>query len=157
MRFYAGGMKGVDERVIEHLVTEEISIGDYVLSGGELPALILIEALTRLLPGALGDPEGARDDTFASGLLEYPHYTRPAEYRGWKVPEVLMNGNHKEINLWRRKQALKRTLLKRPDLIKTAELDKQDFKILSELVEELQIPDAIKKIILRKIENFKMI
>ena len=145
-----GRYEGVDERVLEHLVTEEVSIGDYVLSGGELPAMILMEAITRLLPGALGDPEGASDDTFASGLLEYPHYTRPAEYQGWKVPEVLLNGNHKEINLWRRMQALKRTLLKRPDLIRTAELDKKDIKLLSELVEELEIPDAIKKFILEK-------
>ena len=142
-----GRYEGVDERVLEHLVTEEISIGDYILSGGELPAMILMEAITRLLPGALGDPEGASDDTFASGLLEYPHYTRPAEYRGWKVPEVLLNGNHKEINLWRRRQALKRTLLKRPDLIKTAELDNRDIKIIYELIQELQISDAIMKLI----------
>ena len=142
-----GRYEGVDERVVEHLVTEEISIGDYVLSGGELPALVLIEALTRLLPGALGDPEGAQDDSFASGLLEYPHFTRPAEYRGWKVPDVLLNGNHKEINRWRRKQALKRTLLKRPDLIDTAALDKEDIKLLIELSNEIQIPAELMKII----------
>lgn len=142
-----GRYEGVDERVVEHLVTEEISIGDYVLSGGELPALVLIEALTRLLPGALGDPEGAQDDSFASGLLEYPHFTRPAEYRGWKVPEVLLNGNHKEINRWRRKQALKRTLLKRPDLIDAAALDKEDIKLLIELSNEIQIPAELMKII----------
>ncbi|MDP2964412.1 MAG: tRNA (guanosine(37)-N1)-methyltransferase TrmD [Pelolinea sp.] len=140
-----GRYEGVDERVIEHLVTEEISIGDYVLSGGELPALVLIEALTRLLPGALGDPDGAHDDSFASGLLEYPHYTRPAEYRGWKVPEVLLNGNHKEINRWRRKQALKRTLLKRLDMIDAAALDKQDLKLLIELSEEILIPAELMK------------
>ena len=145
-----GRYEGVDERVVEHLVTEEISIGDYVLSGGELPALVLIEALTRLLPGALGDPDGAHDDSFAIGLLEYPHYTRPAEFRNWQAPEVLLNGNHKEINLWRRKQALKRTLLKRPDLIETAALDKQDIKLLIELNEEVQIPaELMKKIVQR--------
>jgi tRNA (guanine37-N1)-methyltransferase len=142
-----GRYEGVDERVIEHLVTEEISIGDYVLSGGELPALVLIEALTRLLPGALGDPDGANDDSFTSGLLEYPHYTRPAEFRDWKVPEVLLNGNHQEINRWRRKQALKRTLSKRPDLIKAAALDKQDIKLLKEISEEGQIStELIEKI-----------
>jgi tRNA (guanine37-N1)-methyltransferase len=142
-----GRYEGVDERVIEHLVTEEISIGDYVLSGGELPALVLIEALTRLLPGALGDPGGAQDDSFANGLLEYPHYTRPSEFRGWKVPEVLMNGNHKEINRWRRKQALSRTLMKRPDLFDTASLDSVDKTLLGELSEEGQISiDLINKI-----------
>jgi tRNA (guanine37-N1)-methyltransferase len=145
-----GRYEGVDERVVEHLVTEEISIGDYVLSGGELPALVLIEALTRLLPGALGDPDGAQDDSFASSLLEYPHFTRPAEYRGWKVPDVLLNGNHKEINRWRRKQALKRTLLKRPDLIDVAALDKEDIKLLIELSNEIQIPAELMKIIKAK-------
>ena len=142
-----GRYEGVDERVLEHLVTEEISIGDYVLSGGELPALILMEALTRLVARRAWRSRRRDDDSFASGLLEYPHYTRPAEFRGWQVPEVLLNGNHKEIDLWRRKQALKRTLLKRPDLLKTADLDKQDIKILTELVKELaQLPDAIEKI-----------
>ncbi len=146
-----GRYEGVDERVVEHLVTEEISIGDYVLSGGELPALILIEALTRLLPGALGDPKGAHDDSFASGLLEYPHFTRPAEFRGWQVPEVLLNGNHKEIELWRRKQALKRTLLKRPDMLETADLDKQDIRLLNELcLENLIKPTTLEKILKKK-------
>lgn len=146
-----GRYEGVDERVVEHLVTEEISIGDYVLSGGELPALILIEALTRLLPGALGDPKGAQDDSFASGLLEYPHFTRPAEFRGWQVPEVLLNGNHKEIELWRRKQALKRTLIKRPDMLETADLYKQDIKLLNELcLENLIKPTTLEKILKKK-------
>lgn len=139
-----GRYEGVDERVLEHLVTREISIGDYVLSGGELPALILIEAITRLLPGALGDPTGASDDSFASGLLEYPHYTRPGEFRGWKVPEVLLSGNHRDIDSWRRKQALKRTLLRRPDLICLKKLEKGDSKLLLELAEELELPDFIK-------------
>jgi len=150
-----GRYEGVDERVLENLVTEEISIGDYVLSGGELPALILIEAITRLLPGALGDPEGASDDSFASGLLEYPHYTRPAEYRGWKVPDVLLNGNHKEIYIWRRKQSLMRTLQKRPDLIESARLDNKDLKIISDLAEEFAVPETIKKYIFEMLNHSK--
>lgn len=139
-----GRYEGVDERVVEHLVTEEISIGDYVLSGGELPALVFIEALTRLLPGALGDPTGAIDDSFSNGMLEYPHYTRPAEFRDWKVPEVLMNGNHKGINQWRRKQSLLRTLINRPDLINSSTLEEQDLKLIDELYEEGTIPEAIR-------------
>lgn len=138
-----GRYEGVDERVLEHLVTREISIGDYVLSGGELPALILIEAITRLLPGALGDPTGASDDSFASGLLEYPHYTRPAEFRGWKVPEVLQSGNHREIEKWRRKQALKRTIIQRPDLLTFERMEKRDLKLLGELAEEMELPAYI--------------
>jgi len=142
-----GRYEGVDERVLEHLVTREISIGDYVLSGGELPALILIEAITRLLPGALGDPTGAADDSFASGLLEYPHYTRPAEFRGWKVPEVLFSGNHREIDSWRRKQALKRTLMQRPDLVNIEKMDKRDLKLLLELAKEMELPSFIKNLL----------
>ncbi|MFZ3079325.1 MAG: tRNA (guanosine(37)-N1)-methyltransferase TrmD, partial [Bellilinea sp.] len=103
-----GRYEGVDERVREHLVTDEISIGDYVLTGGEIPALLLIDSITRLIPGALGDPDGAQDDSFASGLLEYPHYTRPAEFRGWRVPDVLLSGNHAKIERWRRDQSLLR-------------------------------------------------
>ena len=101
-----GRYEGVDERIREHLVTDQISIGDYVLTGGELPALILIDALARLLPGVLGDPDGPFDDSHASGLLEYPHYTRPPEFRGWTVPEVLVSGNHARIENWRREQSL---------------------------------------------------
>ena len=104
-----GRYEGIDERVRQHLVTDEISIGDYVLSGGELPALVLIDAITRLIPGALGDPEGAWDDSHATGLLEYPHYTRPPEFRGWGVPDVLLSGDHGRIANWRRQQALLRT------------------------------------------------
>lgn len=144
MALICGRYEGVDERVIDHLVTEEISIGDYVLSGGELPALVLIEALTRLLPGALGDPTGASDDSFANGMLEYPHYTRPSEFRGWEVPQVLMNGNHKEINRWRRKQSLLRTLTNRPDLINSATFDKQDRTLVNELFEEGAISEEVK-------------
>ncbi|MFH2103438.1 MAG: tRNA (guanosine(37)-N1)-methyltransferase TrmD [Chloroflexota bacterium] len=125
-----GRYEGVDERVCEHLITDEISIGDYVLTGGELPALIVIDAVTRLLPGALGDPDGAQDDSHASGLLEYPHYTRPAEYRGWQVPEVLLSGDHARIARWRREQSLKRTLERRPDMLESAQLSENDRKFI---------------------------
>lgn len=112
-----GRYEGVDERVREHLVTDEISLGDFVLTGGELPALAIIDAVTRLLPGVLGDPEAPNKDSHASGLLEHPHYTRPPEFRGWEVPEVLRSGNHAEIEKWRRQQSLKRTQERRPDLL----------------------------------------
>ncbi len=128
-----GRYEGIDERVIEHLVTDEISIGDYVLSGGELPALALIDAITRLLPGALGDPEGAWDDSHATGLLEYPHYTRPPEFRGWAVPDVLLSGDHGRIAQWRRQQALLRTLRRRPDLLAKADLSASDRDFLNSL------------------------
>ena len=128
-----GRYEGIDERVIEHLVTDEISIGDYVLSGGELPALVLIDAITRLLPGALGDPEGAWDDSHATGLLEYPHYTRPPEFRGWVVPDILLSGDHARIAWWRRQQALLRTLQRRPDLLEKAELNDSDRDFLAGL------------------------
>ena len=128
-----GRYEGIDERIREHLVTDEISIGDYVLTGGELPAMILIDALSRLLPGVLGDPDGAMDDSHASGLLEYPHYTRPPEFRGWGVPEVLISGDHARIATWRREQSLRRTLKRRPDLIDKAPLDDMDRKILNKI------------------------
>jgi len=112
-----GRYEGVDERVIEHLVTEQISIGDYVLTGGELPALVLIDAVSRFIPGVLGDPDGAEEDSFGNGLLEYPHYTRPEEFRGWRVPEVLISGNHALVAKWRREQSLLRTQKQRPDLL----------------------------------------
>lgn len=136
--FLCGHYEGIDERIRQHLVTDEISIGDFVLTGGELPALMMIDAITRLLPGALGDPEGAIDDSFESGLLEYPHYTRPAEFRGWQVPEVLLSGNHAEINRWRREQALLRTLQRRPDLLDTLELSASDRKVLARLAKMLE-------------------
>jgi len=128
-----GRYEGIDERVREHLVTDEISIGDYVLSGGELPALVLIDAITRLIPGALGDPEGAWDDSHATGLLEYPHYTRPPEFRGWGVPEILLSGDHARIAKWRRQQALLRTRQRRPDLLQKADLSENDRDFLSGL------------------------
>lgn len=131
-----GRYEGIDERIRENLVTDEISIGDYVLTGGELPALILIDAVSRLLPEVLGDPTGAEDDSHAMGLLEYPHYTRPPEFRGWKVPEVLLSGDHGKIDKWRRQQALTRTLKKRPDMLEKAELTKEDKKFLDGLKNE---------------------
>lgn len=125
-----GRYEGFDERIRKLLVTDEISIGDYVLTGGELPALILIDALTRLLPGALGDPTGAEDDSHARGLLEYPHYTRPPEFRGEKIPDVLLSGDHAKIDKWRREQSLLRTLERRPDLLEKAELTEKDREFL---------------------------
>jgi tRNA (guanine37-N1)-methyltransferase len=131
-----GRYEGIDERVREHLVTDQISIGDYVLTGGELPALALIDAISRLIPGVLGDPDGAYDDSHAGGLLEYPHYTRPAEFRGWKTPTVLLSGNHAAIARWRREQSLRRTLLRRPDLLARAALSQNDQKMLDEIKKE---------------------
>lgn len=128
-----GRYEGVDERVREHLVSDEISIGDYVLSGGEIPAMVVVEAVTRLLPGALGDPLAARRDSFAEGLIEHPHYTRPAEFRGWGVPEVLLSGNHAEVARWRREQSLLRTHFRRPDLLAKADLSPQDRAFLKRL------------------------
>ena len=112
-----GHYEGVDERVREHLVDRELSIGDYVLTGGELAAMVVVDAVSRLIPGVLGNDASAAEDSFSTGILEYPHYTRPATYRGWPVPEVLLSGNHAEIDAWRRTEALKRTLARRPDLL----------------------------------------
>jgi tRNA (guanine37-N1)-methyltransferase len=135
-----GHYEAIDERVIEAIVDEELSIGDYVLTGGELAALVVIDAATRLLPGVLGDEESAYRDSFGDGLLDHPHYTRPAEFRGMKVPEALLSGNHSEIEKWRRREALKATLLKRPDLLETADLTDEDRTILEELKRELGSP-----------------
>jgi len=131
LAFLSGRYEGIDERVRQHLVADEISIGDYVLTGGELPALVLIDTIVRLLPGALGDPEGALDDSHASGVLEYPHYTRPAEFRGWEVPEVLLSGDHARVERWRREQSLLRTLRRRPDLLEIARLNEEDQDFLA--------------------------
>ena len=125
-----GRYEGVDERIREHLVTDEISVGDFVLTGGELPALLIIDALSRLIPGVLGDPTGAQDDSHSMGLLEYPHYTKPSEFRGWKVPDVLLSGDHGKIEKWRREQAITRTFQKRPDMLEKAELSEADQKLL---------------------------
>lgn len=113
-----GHYEGVDERVIEQFVDMEVSIGDYVLTGGEIPAMVICDAVSRLVPGVLGDDESAGDESFAGGLLEYPHYTRPLEYRGWKVPEVLLSGNHPKVAQWRREKRLLITLRRRPDLLR---------------------------------------
>jgi tRNA (guanine37-N1)-methyltransferase len=126
-----GRYEGVDERVREHLVTDQISVGDYVLTGGELPAMIIIDAVSRFLPGVLGDPTGAEDDSFSNGLLEYPHYTRPEIFRGWGVPSELLSGNHAEIARWRREQSIRRTLKRRPDLLEKAPLTEKERKIIN--------------------------
>lgn len=131
-----GRYEGVDERVRQHLVTDEISVGDYVLTGGELAAMTVIDAVTRLLPGVLGDPGATIDDSHAQGLLEGPHYTRPAVFRGWEVPEILSSGDHAAVARWRREQALRRTFERRPDLLERAELTPQDQEFLARLADE---------------------
>jgi len=128
-----GHYEGVDERVREHLIDREISIGDYVLTGGELPAMIVVDAVSRLVPEVLGNRESALFDSFSTGLLEGPHYTRPQEYRNWRVPDVILSGDHKKINEWRRRKSLKRTLARRPDLLAKAILSEEDIKILEEI------------------------
>lgn len=132
-----GHYEGIDERVREHLVDYEISIGDFVLTGGELPAMVLMDSIIRLIPGVLGEDKSVEEESFTEGLLEYPHYTRPADFRGLKVPEVLLSGNHELIRKWRKKQSIKRTLTNRPDLLKQLNLDAEGEKILSELKGEL--------------------
>jgi tRNA (guanine37-N1)-methyltransferase len=132
-----GHYEAIDERVIDTLVDEELSIGDYVLTGGELAALVVIDAAARLLPGVLGDDESAYRDSFGDGLLDHPHYTRPAEFLGRKVPDVLLSGNHAEIEKWRRREALRATLMKRPELLQTADLTDEERKLLAELKREL--------------------
>lgn len=131
-----GRYEGVDERVRLYLATDEISIGDYVLSGGELPAMVVVEAVTRLLPGVLGDPLGPRRDSFAVGLLEHPQYTRPPDFRGYRVPEVLLSGDHAEIARWRRQESLRRTWQRRPELLQHVELSEEDRRFLSSLEQE---------------------
>jgi tRNA (guanine37-N1)-methyltransferase len=135
-----GRYEGVDERIREHLVTDEISIGDFVLTGGELPALILIDAISRLISGVLGDPDGAMDDSHSTGLLEYPHYTRPPKFRGWGVPEVLLSGDHAKIEKWRREQSLRRTIRRSPDLLDCAPLNESDRKSLKKIRDEGELP-----------------
>jgi tRNA (guanine37-N1)-methyltransferase len=130
-----GRYEGVDERVRAALATEEISIGDYVLSGGELPALVILDAVARLVPGVVGDEASVARDTFARGLLDFPQYTRPAEFRGLGVPAVLLSGHHAEIERWRRREALARTLERRPELVAEGNLDEADRKLLQELLD----------------------
>ena len=132
-----GRYEGVDERVREHLATDEISIGDYVLTGGEIPAMVMVDSVARLLPGVLGDPGALLEDSHVSGLLEYPHYTRPVEFRGWRVPEVLLSGHHARIARWRREQSFQRTWERRPDLLARAELSGVDREFLRRLEGEL--------------------
>jgi len=128
-----GHYEGVDERVREHLATDEISIGDYVLSGGELAAMVVIDAVFRLVPGVLGSEASPLDDSHVAGLLEYPQYTRPPTYRGWSVPEVLLSGNHAQIDNWRREQAIRRTYKHRPELLDKAELNSEEKRLVERL------------------------
>lgn len=132
----AGRYEGIDERIVETEIDEEYSIGDYVLSGGELPAMVLIDGVTRLLPGAVGDPESVQQDSFFEGLLDYPQYTRPESVDGLEVPRVLLSGDHKEINRWRLKESLGRTLERRPDLLANRELSETEQSLLDEYCEE---------------------
>ena len=128
-----GHYEGVDERVRQHLATDEISIGDYVLTGGELPAMVIVDVVSRLLPGVLGEPSAAEADSYATGLLEHPHYTRPYDFRGWTVPDILLSGHHAEVERWRRREALRRTWERRPDLLDQADLTEDDLAFLAEL------------------------
>ncbi|RXY99292.1 tRNA (guanosine(37)-N1)-methyltransferase TrmD [Fictibacillus sp. S7] len=134
--FVCGHYEGYDERIRENLVTDEISIGDFVLTGGELGAMVIIDSVIRLLPGALGNEESSVRDSYSSGLLEHPHYTRPADFRGMKVPDVLLSGNHKHIEDWRTKESLRRTWKRRPDLLESADLTEQEKKWLEEVKKE---------------------
>lgn len=131
-----GRYEGVDERVIEHLVDQEISIGDYVLSGGELAAAVVVEAIARFVPGVVGREESVQHDSFASGRLDFPQYTRPREFRGYRVPEVLFSGNHRKIARWRLKKALEKTLAHRPDLLESRQLSSEEEEILEEIKRE---------------------
>jgi tRNA (guanine37-N1)-methyltransferase len=126
-----GHYEGIDERVREHLATDEISIGDYVLTGGELAAMVVVDAVVRQLPGVLGSGDSAKDDSHTSGLLEYPQYTRPRTYRGWEVPQVLLSGDHAQIAAWRREQSILRTLTRRPELLEKADLSPEERELIS--------------------------
>lgn len=130
--FLCGHYEGFDERVRDHLVTDEFSIGDYVLTNGELPAMVMLDAIARLIPGVVGKAESTHADSFYDGLLDYPHYTRPVDFRGWIVPEILRSGDHGAIKRWRREQSLRRTYERRPDLLAAAPLDRQDLRFLRE-------------------------
>ena len=134
--FLCGRYEAIDERVRTELVNDEISAGDYVLTGGELPALVIIDAVARLIPGVLGDEHSAEVESFSWGILDYPHYTRPPEFRNLKAPEILLSGHHKDIERWRRKEALRRTLMNRPDLLEKASLSDIDYKLIKEIKEE---------------------
>lgn len=136
--FLCGRYEAIDERVRIALVDDEISIGDYILTGGELPALVIIDTVARLIPGVLGDERSKEEDSFSNGILDYPHYTRPSVFRDMAVPDVLLSGNHKEIGQWRRKEALRRTLQRRPELLEKSRLSDEDYKLISEIKGELQ-------------------
>ncbi len=133
-----GRYEGIDERILEHLVDDELSIGDYVLTGGELAAMVVIDAVTRLIPGTLGGEYSAEEDSFSTGLLEYPHYTRPRSFEGAEVPEVLLSGNHAAIKEWRRQASVVRTLLKRPDLLMDKHLSSDDIRFMTKLQKDLK-------------------
>lgn len=133
-----GHYEGVDERIRQRLATDELSIGDFVLTGGELAAMVIMDAVSRLAPGVLGDPGSLVEESHSSGLLEYPQYTRPPDFRGWRVPDILLSGNHGAIARWRRKEALRRTRARRPDLLAQVELSKLDHKLLEEIEAEEQ-------------------
>ncbi|TQR16108.1 tRNA (guanosine(37)-N1)-methyltransferase TrmD [Psychrobacillus lasiicapitis] len=135
--FICGHYEGYDERIREHLVTDEISIGDFVLTGGELAAMTVVDSVVRLLPNVLGKAASHEQDSFSTGLLEHPHYTRPVEYRGYKVPDVLLSGNHAAIDKWRREQSLKRTVERRPDLLDQVELSDKEKQLINELKSKL--------------------
>lgn len=128
-----GHYEGVDERVRKHLVTDEVSIGEYVLTGGELAAMVVVDAVVRLLPGVLSSEQASKEDSYAQGFLEYPQYTRPQVYRGWKVPSILLSGNHQEIARWRREQAIQRTLERRPDLLGKAVLSEEERRVIEKV------------------------
>ena len=131
-----GRYEGIDQRVVDDLVDEEISLGDYVISGGESASMVLLEGITRLIPGVVDDEESIKQDSFQSGILDHPHYTKPEEINGMKIPDVLISGNHEKIEIWRRKQALGLTWLKRPELLKNVKLSKEDDKLLKEYILE---------------------
>ena len=131
--FICGHYEGVDERVREHLIDEELSLGDFVLTGGELAAMVIVDAIARMLPEVLGCKDSIREDSFYQTLLDYPHYTRPTEFRGWKVPGVLISGNHQKIREWRKKKKLENTFKKRPDLLKTAKLRREEEEMLEQI------------------------
>lgn len=135
--FLCGHYEGIDDRIRQHIVDEEISIGDYVLTGGELPAMVIIDAIARMLPGVLGAADAASSDSFYDGLLEYPQYTRPREFMGWEVPDILLSGDHGKIDRWRRKESLRNTMLRRPDLLANVELTKLDVTLLKEINKEM--------------------
>jgi tRNA (guanine37-N1)-methyltransferase len=133
-----GHYEGIDERIRDSIIDREISIGDYVLTGGELPAMILVDSISRLINGVLGDADSCKKDSFYNGLLEHPHYTRPREFRGFKVPDVLLSGNHQKIERWRKKESLKRTYQRRKDLLETKDLSEEEKELLEEIKSELK-------------------